>query len=107
MNFAFPKKAKVEKSCALCQKHGGMHTTHNTSECHKYKKAGTLKNGFRKKLTVGQKHHGNGKKDHSISFVQFMERFSKLKKAVKKTQNSSQKKKHCQEYSNSSDSDSE
>jgi hypothetical protein len=63
--------------------------THNTGECHKYKKDGILKNGFSKKITIGQKCHGNGKKDHSNSFAQFMERFSKLKKAVKKTQKSS------------------
>ena len=37
-----PKKARVEKGCAQCQKHGGTHTTHNTSECRKYKKDGTL-----------------------------------------------------------------
>jgi hypothetical protein len=53
------------------------------------------------------KRNGNGKKDHANSFVQFMERFSKLEKAVKKTQKSSRKKKRRQEYSNSSDSDSE
>ena len=38
-----PKKVRVEKSCALCQKHGGAHTTHNTGECRKYEKDGTLK----------------------------------------------------------------
>jgi hypothetical protein len=27
-----PKKVRVEKSCALCQKHGGAHTTHITGE---------------------------------------------------------------------------
>ncbi len=30
-----PNKVRVEKSCVLCQKHGGAHTTHNTSECHR------------------------------------------------------------------------
>ncbi len=105
--FQISKKAKVKKRCALCQKHRGVHTTHNTGECHKYEKDGTLKNGFSKKTSIGQKHHSNGKKDHANSFVQFMECFLKLKKAVKKTQKSLQKKKHCQEYSDSSDSDSE
>ena len=84
-----------------------MHTTHNTGECHKYKKDGTLKNGFIKKAAIGQKWHTNGKKDHANSFAQFIECFSKLKKAAKKTQKSSQKKKRCKEYSNFSDSDSE
>jgi hypothetical protein len=83
------KKAKVEKSCKLCQKYRGAHTTRNTGECRKYKKDRTLKNGFHKKVIVGQKCYGNGKKDHATSFVNFMERFSKLEKAVKKTQKSS------------------
>jgi hypothetical protein len=37
-----PKKTRVEKSCALCQKYGGTHTTHNTGDCRKYNKDGTL-----------------------------------------------------------------
>jgi hypothetical protein len=104
-DYHIPKKVRFEKSCALCQKHGGAHTTHNTGECHKYEKDGTLKNGFSKKTAIGQKCHGNGKKDHANSFAQFMERFSKLKKAVRKIQKSLRKKKRCQEYSDSSDSD--
>jgi hypothetical protein len=91
----------------LCQKHGGEHTTHNTGECHKYEKDGTLKKGFSKKAAIGQKCHGSGKKENSNSFVQIMECFSKLKKMVKKAQKSSRKKKCCQKDSNSSDSDLE
>jgi hypothetical protein len=41
-DYRIPKKVRSEKSCALCQKHGGMHTTHNTGECRKYEKDGTL-----------------------------------------------------------------
>ena len=37
-DYRIPKKVRVEKSCVLCQKHGGMHTTHNTGECRKYEK---------------------------------------------------------------------
>jgi hypothetical protein len=81
--------------------------THNTSECHKYEKDGTLKNGFSKKTAVRQKFHGNGKKVHANPLAKFMERFSKLKRAVKKIQKSLQKRKRHQEYSNSTDSDSE
>ncbi len=79
---------RVEKSCVLCQKHGGMHTTH-TGECHKYKKDGTLKKSFSGKAAIGLKHNGYGKKENAISFAQFIERFSKLEKAIKKTQKSS------------------
>ncbi len=81
--------------------------THNTGECHKYEKDGTLKKSFNGKAAVGSKCHGNGKKDHANSFAQLMERFLKLEKAVKKTQKSLRKKKRRQEYSDSSDSDSE
>jgi hypothetical protein len=41
-----PKKVRFEKHCDLCKKHGGAHTTHNTGECHKYKKDGTEKSSF-------------------------------------------------------------
>jgi hypothetical protein len=103
MDYRIPKKVRFEKSCALCQKHGGVHTTHNTGKCHKYKKDGTLKKSFNGKAAIGAKRSDNGKKDHANSFAQFMERFSKLKKAVKKTQKSLRKKKRCHDYSDSSD----
>jgi hypothetical protein len=37
------KKVRLEKSCKLCKKHGGTHTTHATKDCLKYKKDGTVK----------------------------------------------------------------
>jgi hypothetical protein len=33
-----PKKVCFEKHCNLCKKHGGMYTTHNTRECHRFEK---------------------------------------------------------------------
>jgi hypothetical protein len=100
-DYHIPKKVRSKKSCALCQKYGGAHTTHDTGECRKYKKDGTLKKSFNGKAAIGAKHNGKGKKDHANSFAQIMECFSKLEKAVKKTQKSSRKKKHCQEHSDS------
>jgi hypothetical protein len=87
-----PKKAKVEKSCMLCQKHGGTHRTHNTGECCKYEKDGTLKKGFSGKAAIGQKCHGSCKEESSNSFVQIMERFLKLEKMVKKAQKAHKRK---------------
>jgi hypothetical protein len=52
-DYHIPKKVIVEKSCMLCQKHGGVHMTHNTGECHKYKKDGTLKKGFSGEAAIG------------------------------------------------------
>ena len=102
-----PKKTRVEKSCVLCQKYGGAHTTHNTSECRKYEKDGTLQKGFGAKAAVGRKRHGSGKNESRNSFAQVMERFSKLEKAVKKSHKSARKKKRRHESSDTSDSDSE
>ena len=102
-----PKKTRGEKSCALCLKHGGAHTTHNTSECRKYEKDGTLQKSFGAKPAVGQKRRGSGKKESHNSFAQVMERFSKLEKAVKKNHKSARKKKRRYESSDTSDSDSE
>ena len=102
-----PKKVRVEKSCTLCQKHGGAHTTHNTGECRKYEKDGTLKKSFSGKAAVGQKRNGKGKTEGANSFTQIMDHISKLKKTVKEAQKGSRKKKRRYESSNTSDSDSE
>jgi hypothetical protein len=32
------KKAHFEKHCNLCKKNGGAYTTHNTRDCHRFKK---------------------------------------------------------------------
>ncbi len=87
-NIRVPKKARVKKSCALCQKHGGAHTTHNTSECCKYEKDGTLQKGFSAKAAVGQKHHGGGKKESCNSFAQVMERVQKEPQKCQKEETS-------------------
>ena len=72
-NERVPKKARVEKLCNLCKKHGGAHTTHNTGECRKYDKGVALKKGFTPK----------GKSDsNNESFAQIMkEGFAKVTKA--------------------------
>jgi hypothetical protein len=36
--YKIPKKARTEKHCDLCKKHGGAHTTHNTQDCRWYEK---------------------------------------------------------------------
>jgi len=92
-----PKKQRVEKHCTLCQKHGGAASTHNTSECTKYEKDGTLKTEWTKKSPVRTKTLG-GK-----SFAQALERLRKLEKAVEKK--SSSKKKRYRSDSSSSDSE--
>jgi hypothetical protein len=41
-----PQKVCFEKHCNLCKKHGGAHTTHNTSECRRFEKNGKEKSRF-------------------------------------------------------------
>jgi hypothetical protein len=50
-----PKKVSFERSCKLCKKHGGMHTTHVTKDCCRYKKNGTVKANFHAAKRVGKK----------------------------------------------------
>jgi hypothetical protein len=92
-----PKKVRYEKHCNLCKKHGGVHTTHNTGECHKYKKDGmatsrncTAKKSRKKKYPVNQ------------NFAQLTKKIKKLEKALKKSRKKG-KKCRCE----GSDSDSE
>ena len=61
-----------------------MHTTHNTGECHKYEKDGTLKKGFSGKAAIGQTCNGYNKKENANSFVQFMDHFLQLEKTAKR-----------------------
>ncbi len=50
-----PKKVRFEKSCKLCKKHGGAHTTHATKDCCKYEKNGTLKADLSAAKKAGKK----------------------------------------------------
>ncbi len=74
-----PKKAQTEKHCDLCKKHGGACTTHNTQECHRYKKNGNEKSDFR--ATKEEVKKTNPTKQ---SFVQLTKKLDKLEKAIKK-----------------------
>jgi hypothetical protein len=49
-----PKKVHFKKSCKLCKKYGGVHTTHTTKDCHRYKKDGTVKANFRAAKKAGK-----------------------------------------------------
>jgi hypothetical protein len=92
-----PKKVCFEKSCELCKKYGGMHTTHTTKDCRKYEKDGTLKANFRAAKKAGKK--PNPAKQ---SFAQLSKKLDHLQKTIKKVSHKS--KKHRMD---NSDSDSE
>ena len=99
-----PKKTRFEKHCTLCQKHGGAQSTHNTSDCTKYEKDGTLKAEWGKKSSA--KTAGKSKAAGGNAFSQVMDRLSKMEKAFKKGSKSASRKKK-RRYSDSSSSDSE
>ncbi len=50
-----PKKARTEKHCDRCNKHGGAYTTHNTRDCRRFEKDGTEKSDFRAAKKGGKK----------------------------------------------------
>jgi hypothetical protein len=91
------KKVHFEKTCKLCKKHGGAHTTHAIKDCHKYEKGGTVKADFRAAKTAGKK--PNPAKQ---LFTQLSKKLDKLEKTLKKA---SHKSKKCRR--DNSDSDSE
>ncbi len=49
------KKVHFEKSCKLCKKYGGMHTTHTTKDCRKYETDGMAKASFCTTKRAGKK----------------------------------------------------
>jgi hypothetical protein len=50
-----PKKVHVERSCKLCKKYGGVHTTHATKDCRRYEKDRTVKADFSAAKKAGKK----------------------------------------------------
>ncbi len=91
------KKVCFEKSCKLCKKYGGMHTTHATKDCHKYEKDGTAKAYFRASKNAGKK--PNPAKQ---LFAQLSKKLDKLEKTLKKA---SHKFKKCRRDNSNSNSE--
>ncbi len=89
-----PKKVRFEKSCKLCKKYGGAHTTHATKDCCKYKKDGMAKAYFCAAKKAGKK--PNPAKQ---LFAQLSKKMDKLEKTLKKASHKS--KKFCRDDSNS------
>jgi hypothetical protein len=81
-----PKKVHFERSCKLCKKHGGVHTTHATKDCHRYKKDGMVKANFHAAKKAGKK--PNPAKQ---SFAQLSKKLDKLEKTLKKASHKSKK----------------
>jgi hypothetical protein len=88
------KKICFEKSCKLCKKYGGAHTTHATKDCCKYEKDGMAKANF-----LAAKKAGKKLNPAKQSFAQLSEKLDKLEKTLKKASHKS--KKSCRDNSDS------
>jgi hypothetical protein len=92
-----PKKVRFEKHCNLCKKHGGAHTTHNTSDCRRFEKDKKEKSIFH-----ATKKGGYNQNPVNQNFAQLTDKIEKLEKALKK---SGKKSKKCRYKDNNSDSE--
>jgi hypothetical protein len=97
------KKKRTDKHCVLCQKHGGKPATHNTGDCTKYKKDGTVKPSWSSGKYLADK---TKKKLDGNSYTQFEDQiFAKMDKKLKKAFKSASCQKKSR-YNSDSDSDS-
>jgi hypothetical protein len=105
-NDRIPKKSRKEaKHCALCKKHGDAQNTHNTGDCRKYEKDGTLKKAFTGKSAKHSPCNRNALREHNTSYAQLSAKIAKLEDSNKKLKRMNKKRKHnCDSNSNDSDS---
>ncbi len=89
-----PKKVCFKKSCKLCKKHGGAHTTYATKDCHRHKKDRMVKANFCAAKKAGKKPN-----PAKLPFAQLSKKLDKLEKTYKKA--SLKSKKRCRDDSNS------
>ncbi len=75
-----PKKVRFEKHCNLCKKHGSVHTTYNTRDCHRFEKDGKEKSSF-----CATKKGGYKSNPVNQTFTQLSYKIKKLEKALKKS----------------------
>jgi hypothetical protein len=92
-----PKKVHFKKHCDLLKNHGGMHTMHNTKDCHRYEKNRTVKANFCTAKKVGKRPNPANQ-----SFAQLSKTLEKLKKTLKKA---SIKSKICRREDSNSNSE--
>ncbi len=100
-----PKKVKTAKFCNHCKNNGGPYTPHNTKECHKYDKDGKAVAAAGKKPYEKKPYKKDGgRNDKQMAYLsEAIE--SLVKKGLKKAVKKHRKKRSCDDYSSSSDSE--
>ena len=91
-----PKKAHAKKHCDLCKKHEGSYMTHNTCDCHWFKKDGMEKSDFH-----AAKKGAKNPKPTKQHFTQLSKKLDKLEKVIKQKDTKKQKRCHSDSDSNS------
>jgi hypothetical protein len=73
-------KEVLQRSKALCpvQEHGGIQSTHNMRDCHKYEKDSTPKNAFTGKSMQHNPNNRNVPCEHNTSYAHLTEKIAKL-----------------------------
>jgi hypothetical protein len=110
-SFHIPKKQRTNKFCNRCKDNGGAHTTHNTSDCNRYKADGTpnkkygAKSGFSKKGKDSKdKSYKGGRDKKSISHLAAeLDDLKKQLKKMKKSHGKNKRKRHSRHQRSDSD----
>ncbi len=99
-----PQKSRSAKYCKWCKMVNGLYTTHDTIECHRFKKYGTPKDKPVKPFDFAKKPWKKTGSRDSSQMAYLTEKVAKLEKKLKKTKK--QGKKHpCDSSDSDSDSD--
>ena len=107
VKFEKAQRVRTPKHCALCQKFGGAHTTHNSQECRKWDKVGNLKKDFKNQSKVIREAPPGARLNYAQLYnenVKLKASRNRAKKALKKA---SKKRKHTKVESSDSDYDSD
>ena len=88
-NDGLPRNRKnSSKYCALCAKHGGSKTTHNTGDCKKYEKCGIFKKTFKSqkgKSSVNKKINNQSFKTTEEDLKKVRTELRKFRKGARKS----------------------
>ena len=100
------QRVSTPKHCALCQKFGGAHTTHNSHECRKWDKVGNLKKDFKNQSKVIREAPPGARLDYAQLYNENLKLKASRKRAKKALKRAS-KRKHSKVESSDSDYDSD
>jgi hypothetical protein len=96
-------KGCSEKFCQCCKAHGGPYQTHNTSDCHCFDSNGKPLKAAAGKPSESKKPYKKFGGNKGVAFMQSM--FEAYVRRQKKAGESKKRKRHNNDFSDSSDSE--